>query len=322
MTWNKSTRLSDPPVITSRDYGAAEEGDRYRKVAEALRDKTALLLGFSLSDPNLARIIRAQAKDCRALVVASPMGFSPAQQSLRLSLLRRYWQGLNIAVTAIEAHEELPAFLLELRRQVGRQLGSPAARTGAEALRAAARIDWTRWFGAREWRDALSDAVTAAKRVSRSVAGDRTLRAGFYAIEEDGYLAHIVGSESTEISFTTWPPRRLLADDPLPWGAAGYSFAAGVPIASSAVGAAFDRNVPTDTLIEWQSERAAQRRLPASSVVCVPLWVRYRGRIEAIGVLYYSTRRGAAFEDRAETDALQSLLEYTGRTMIKVENQL
>lgn len=250
--WPGDTRLGDPPVITSRDYMAAEGAERYTRFEAALRDKTVLLVGFSLADPNLAGIIRSTARDCHAVVVASPKQLPPAQQRLRLNLLRRYWQGLNISVTAIEAREELGAFLLALRRRIMERQGRTFAALASNALRASAIEDpWT-WTGARELREALRDAVVAAKAVTPGVRGDATLAAGFYAIEPDGLLAHVVGSKTTQNSFAKWPRRRLIAEDSRPWGAAGYSYAAGVPVSSSATGGAFDRNVPEDQLRSWQ----------------------------------------------------------------------
>jgi SIR2-like protein len=318
--WGGSTRLGDPPVVTSRDYMAAEEEKRYEKFASALRDKTVVLVGFSLADPNLARIIRAQARDCRAILVASPTALNPGQQQLRLNLLRRYWRALNISVTAIEAYEELPAFLLALRRRVLAKLGRSLVTEGERALKDAALSNpWT-WPGARDWRVALRDAVVAAKAIGQGVRGDRTLRAGFYAVETAGRLVHLIGSTTTMQSYANWPRRRLNADELSPWGAAGYAYAAGVPITSSATGPAFDRNVPEDELIAWQSQRAAQRRLPASSVLCVPAWVKYRRTIVCVGVLYFSSQRAAAFDDSADADELRSVLQLTLGTMIKHEN--
>jgi hypothetical protein len=42
--WAGTTKLGDPPVVTSRDYMAAEDERRYERLAEALPDKTVLLL--------------------------------------------------------------------------------------------------------------------------------------------------------------------------------------------------------------------------------------------------------------------------------------
>ena len=315
--WTGSTVLDDPPVVTSRDYMSAEAKHRYDKIAVALGNKTALLVGFSLSDPNLIRIIRDNAKDCRAIVVASPGGLDADQQALRLKLLRGYWRGLNIDVTAIEAHEELPAFLTALRRRILRGQGTTPSALGEEALRVSMLANpWT-WQGAGGWRIELKDAVVAAKLVARSVTGDRTLRAGFYAIESDGFLTHLVSSDSTQRSYSTWPRRRLKADDDRPWGAAGYCWAAGVPISSMATGSAFDRNVPESNLLAWQAERAAQRRLPAASVLCVPACLRYRRSIVIAGVLYFSSHRATAFSHSKETQDLRQVLEQTFSRMMK-----
>lgn len=317
--WSGTTRLGDPPVVTSRDYMAAEEDERYQRFAGALHDKTVLLVGFSLADPNLARIIRGHARDCRAILVASPVNLVPAQQRLRLDLLRRFWMGLRISVTAIEAHEELPAFLLALRREVMVKQGHSISAMGDRALRASATHDpWT-WPGAREWRTALKDAVVAAKAIAPGVRGDRSLRAGFYAIVSDGDLVHLVGSETTRLSYARWPRRRLKADGPQPWGAAGYCYAAGVAISSSATGAAFDRNVPRSELIAWQDQRAAQKRLPASSVLCLPAWIKYRRSLVSVGVLYLSSSRSTAFEQPGDAEQLKSVLRLTLADMIRPE---
>ncbi|MGD0862939.1 MAG: SIR2 family protein [Candidatus Limnocylindrales bacterium] len=315
--WSGATRLGDRPVVTSRDYMAAEDEHRYARFSGVLANKTALLVGFSLSDPNLARIIRNQARDCRAILVASPGTLTPAQQALRLDLLRRYWLGLNIAVTAIEAHEELPAFLLALRREVLIKNGRSLCQLGESALNASAvHSPWT-LPGAYHWRTALKEAVAAGRAVAGSLAGDRSLRAGFYAIAADGALTHLVSSDSTRRSYTGWPRRRLLADDVQPWGAAGYCYAAGVPISSSATGAAFDRNVPETELLAWQTERARQGRLPAASVLCVPAWVKHKRDLVPAGVLYFSSRRGAAFDPRADAESLRVVLQLTFAAMIK-----
>jgi hypothetical protein len=315
--WTGTTRLGDPPVVTSRDYMVAEAHDRYSRFAGALANKTALLVGFSLTDPNLARIIHSQARDCRAILVASPGPLNEAQQGLRLDLLEKYWLGLNIAVTAIEAHEELPAFLLALRREVLRRRGRSLSRVGDRALRAGAvHSPWT-LAGAYHWRAALKEAVVAAKAVAANLIGDRSLRAGFYAIADDGFLEHLVSSESTRQFYEGWPRRRLKADDPQPWGAAGYCYAAGVPISSAATGAAFDRNVPEADLLEWQGQRARQGRLPAASVLCVPAWIRHDRSLVPSGVLYFSSRRGGAFERSADDEPLRLLLQLTLEAMIK-----
>lgn len=320
--WSRLSRLADPPVVTARDYMAAEGAKRYERLTGALRDKTALLVGFSLADPNLTRIIRDQARDCRAVVVASPGLLTRQQQKLRLDLLRRYWRGLNVAVTAIEAHEELAAFLLAVRRLVLAKRGRALSALGREALDRSVLASVSTWSGAREWRAALQDAVFAAKDIAEGVNGDRSLRAGFYAIEATDELVHVVSSQTTQRAFSRWPRRRLRADASRPWGAAGYSYAAGVPIASSATGPAFDRNVPAAELLDWQTQRATQRRLPASSVLCVPAWVRYRGGLVSVGVLYFSSARGAAFDDRTDAEELRFVLQLALGTMIRPENHI
>jgi hypothetical protein len=314
--WNGKSKLAEPPVVTSRDYMEAPIQDRYLSVSAALSNKTALLVGFSLTDPNLARIIHGRARDCRALLVATPGTLNDAQQALRLDLLQRYWLGLNIAVTAIEAHEELPAFLLALRREILIKEGRTLSETGVDALATSVIHDpWT-LDGAYHWRTALTNAVRAGKTVASSLSGDRSLRAGFYAIAKDGFLEHLVSSDSTAISYARWPRRRLKADDPRPWGAAGYCFAAGVRIASSATGAAFDRNVPEDLLLQWQRERTKQGRLPAASVLCVPAWVRHNAAFMPIGVVYFSSRRGSAFDAQADAERLRLVLQLTLAGMI------
>jgi hypothetical protein len=317
--WTGTTPLGDPPVVTSRDYLAAEGDRRYDRFSNALRDKTVLLVGLSLVDPNLARVISTHARDCRAIVVASPVGLTVSQQNLRLDLLRRFWRGLKVDVTAIEAHEELPAFLLELRRAVLTTQGHNSSELGDEALRTSAVFNpWT-WAGAREWRNALRDAVVAAKTVAPNLLGDRSLRAGFYAIARDGFLVHLVGSRTTQASYA-WPRRRLMASGPQPWGAAGYCYAAGVPIASSATGAAFDRNVPEPELLRWQTERANQNRLPAASVLCVPAWIRFRRALVCVGVLYFSSRRGSPFEPVDDAEELRSILRLSLADMMRPSN--
>lgn len=319
--WAGTSRLADPPVITSRDYMAAEEHRRYERFAGALKNKTVLLVGFSLSDPNLARIIRNQARDCRAILVASPSNLDPRQKALRVDLLRRYWRGLNVTVTAIEAYEELPAFFLALRREILRKQGRRLGELGERALQASIVGSPGTWPGIREWRRQLEDAVVAAKDVAGGVRGDASLRAGFYSIGADGYLVHAVSS-TTRRTHASWPHRRLLADDPNPWGAAGYSFAAGVPIASSSAGAAFDRNVPDSQLLQWATQRVAQRRLPAASVLCEPAWVRYKKSLVPVGVLYFSSRRGTAFDNRSDDEELRSVLQFAFAAMIKPESAI
>lgn len=317
--WAGTSRLGDPPVITSRDYMAAESGERYEQFASALRDKTVLLVGFSLADPNLARIIRGQARDCRAILVASRGNLNIRQQRLRLDLLRRFWQGLKISVTAVEAYEEVPAFLGALRREVLMRKGRTVSEAGVRGLRASALHDPGIWSGAREWRSALRDAVVAAKAIAPGVRGDGSLAAGFYAIDKDGYLVHLIGSATTRQTYGRWARRRLKADDTQPWGAAGYCYAAGVPISSSATGAAFDRNVPKDELIAWQAQRADQKRLPASSVLCVPAWVKFDRSLVCVGVLYLSSHRSTAFQEPDDAEQLRSLLQLTLGAMIRTE---
>lgn len=318
--WN-GTALADPPVVTARDYMAAEDDRRYDRLAAALEKKTVLLAGFSLSDPNLTRVIRNRAQDCRAILVASPGALSATQQKLRVDLLRRYWRGLNVSVTAIEAHEELPAFFLAMRREILALQGRTLSAVSSVALRVSVTRSLASWVGLREWRDRLEDAVEAAKQLAPSAKGDSSLRAGFYAIEPDGYLRHAVSS-ATRRSDANRPRRRLLADHRRPWGAAGYAYSAGVPIVSSSSGAAYDRNVPIDELLRWQDERAAQKRLPAASVLCVPAWVQYDRRFHPVGVLYFSSRRGAAFDDPGDDEELRSLLQLTFEGMIKPERAI
>lgn len=100
----------------------------------------------------------------------------------------------------------------------------------------------------------------------------------------------MVGSDSRRLSFGSRPRRRLLIDTEHPWGAAGYSFSAGVPVTATA-GGPMDRNVPRDRLLEWQAQRSTQRRLPATATMCVPLWVKWNGEPLAVGVGYLSTLR-------------------------------
>jgi hypothetical protein len=227
---------------------------------------------------------------------------------------------LNISVTAIEAYEEVPAFLRTLRAEVSAPGSTSQRESEIQALQATVRHDPRVWTGAREWRGALRDAVAAAKSVAEGVRGDTSLSAGFYAMSPDGYLEHLVGATTKRQSFDAWPRRRLLADDARPWGAAGYCHAAGVPIASSSAGAAFDRNVPEDQLIDWQRQPAEQGRLPASSVLCIPAWVKFERTLVNIGVLYFSSHRSWAFEVREEAEALRAVLQLTLATMIQTES--
>ncbi len=318
--WTKTTRLADPPVVTSRDYLAAEEGRRYDRIAAALREKTALLIGISLADPNLVRVVRSHASDCRAILVATRGSLTDEQQRLRLDLLRRYWQGLNVSVTAVEAYEEVPAFLRALRHDAAEIAGRSQRDSEVRALAGTVRHDPRDWTGAREWRAALRDAVAAAKSVATGVRGDASLNAGFYGIMPDGHLEHLIGSTTKRNTYDRWPRRRLLADDTRPWGAAGYCYAAGVPIASSSAGAAFDRNVPDARLIEWQRQRADQGRLPASAVLCIPAWVKFERTLANIGVLYFSSHRSWAFENREDAEASRAVLQLTLATMIQTES--
>lgn len=102
-------------------------------------------------------------------------------------------------------------------------------------------------------------------------------------------------------------------------GAAGYAFAAGVPVTSVASGPAFDRNVPQADLITWQAERSAQQRLPAASVLCVPAWIRYNTRLLPVGVMYFSSSRAAAFNERADAEELRFVLSQTFDSMIEAD---
>jgi len=313
--------MYDPPVITSRDYYAAEDKRRYERLAAALRAKTVLLVGFSLSDPNLTRVIRNEARDCRALLVASPRGLTVKQQRLRIDMLRRYWSGLNVAVTVVEAHEEVPAFLLSLRKAVARGAGRSPEAEAERALRASARHSLWTWAGQRQWRQRLVEAVSAAKDIAKSVKGDSSLTAGFYGIASDGYLTNHVTSRTRQVDGTR-SRRRLLGESDEPWGAAGYAYAAGVAIASSSSGPAFDRNVPEKDLLAWQAERSAQSRLPAASVLCVPMWLKYKREATCVGVMYFSSRRPGAFDDTEDDDELESLLDQTFAAMIDGERGL
>jgi hypothetical protein len=232
-----------------------------------------------------------------------------------LDLLRRFWSGLNVDVTAIEAYEELPAFFLAMRSEILRLQGRTIADVGSRALRGSVVHSLWEWSGVREWRSRLQDAVVAAKDVAPSVKGDRSLKAGFFGIESTGYLVHLASS-AVRRSHGRLPKRRLLAADAFPWGAAGYCYAAGVAIASSSSGGAFDRNVPIQELLKWQSERAAQRRLPPAAVLCVPAWVRFARRLIPVGVLYFASDRASAFESRSDDDELRSVLQLTFAGMV------
>ena len=322
--WEEKRGIYDPPVITSRDYYAAEDAKRYDKLTVALRDKKVLLVGFSLSDPNLTRVIRNEARDCRAILVASPYVLSNEQQQLRIKLLHRFWTGLNVDVTVIEAHEELPAFLMALRKEILRQQGQSPSELGAQALRTSVVHGLSDWRDLREWRDTLRAAVTAAKEsvdgvpAMPGVFGDATLSAGFYAIGDDGYLSNIVTSDMRESDLDR-PRPRFLAESPKPWGTAGYVYAAGVPVGSSASGGAFDRNVPEAMLLEWQAQRAMERRLPTASAFCAPAWVRSEQRLLCVGVVYFASQRPTAFDNPGDDIKLQSTLEAAFGSMIKRE---
>ena len=167
---------------------------------------------MSLADPNLMRLINRSA-DCRALVVATPGSLASEDQGIRLEMLERYYNGLGIRTVAIEAYEEVPAFLLELRRQVAVISGTSLADAGVSAFAYGARripADWntrTSWAAIREWRNALKDAVGAAKRLVPSLSGDASLRAGLYLVDEQGMLTHVVHSELPPVSVWRSSPK-------------------------------------------------------------------------------------------------------------------
>ena len=169
-------------------------------------------------------------------------------------------------------------------------------------------------------RTAAKERVDGAPAIP-GVFGDATLTAGFYAIGGDGYLSNMVTSTSRESGLDR-PRRRFLAESPKPWGTAGYVYAAGVPVASSAGGGAFDRNVPEAALLEWQAQRAKERRLPTASAFCVPAWVRTEQGLMCVGVVYFASRRPAAFDNPSDDIQLQSLLEAAFSTMIKRDHRV
>jgi NAD-dependent SIR2 family protein deacetylase len=293
-----SPALAADLVVTTRDYVYAEQRGRYALLQDALQKKTVLFLGMSMSDPNMIRVINAgPRRPCHALIVASAASLAPADQEVRLKLMENHLQGLGVRALAIQAYEELPAFLLELRRQILEKPGGSLAATGHAALATNARRGLEAWKGLEVWREELAVAVAEMRRTIPALRHDRTLKAGLFSIQPDCRLSHDVNSDLLEAEWVrTRTDRRHLNGDPLsPWGVAGYSYAAGVRTVSTSAGTNFDRNVPDDELLCWQKDRVIARRLPPSTILGIPAWVVEHRAVWPVGVLYADSRWPGAF---------------------------
>jgi hypothetical protein len=315
--WN-GERLYRPPIVTTRDYVAAERGVLYEPLAADLADKTVLLIGVSLADPNLVRLVRENSGDCRALLVVSRKELSAADQELHLRLLKGFWQDQQVKVVAAEAYEHVPGFLMELRRQIASKRGKSWFEAGERAWSKRIVASPTTTSGLQALQESLARLVKAAKASDPRLRRDRELNAGLFLIDGTGWLVHAARSGVPTDRFSDAPKRRLNADANGPWGVAGYAFAAGIPSAATTSGSAFDRNVPRETLLEWQRERASEGRLPPASVLCVPVWCAYGRRYQPVGVIYLASSDGAAFEGIAsEPSQMVNLLSAAAESMIR-----
>lgn len=316
--WNRTSRLYRPPVVTTSDYIEAEAAEQYQQLRDRLREKVTLLIGVSLADPQLARVINQEHADCTALVVATPGDLSSREQELRLDALREFWREQSISVVAVESHEEVPAFLAELRRSTQVEFGNDPSELGTRAWKNHVRRSPETALGQAAWRDMLSRTVSAAGGLVPQLERDRSLEAGAYLIQPDGWLELAGRSSMAPSDFLATPRRRLLADPARPWGAAGYAFTAGVAVSATSGSAAFDRNVPEVTLLEWQQQRAQQSRLPPANVLCAPVHVTYNRQHVPVGVMYLASRQSSgAGMDLLPSDELISLLETGFRSMLR-----
>jgi hypothetical protein len=294
LAWTGVSPLRDPPVVTTRDYQAAE-AKRYVELAKTLRTRFVVLLGLSLADPNLARLISNQARDCWGLISATPRGLSQEGEALRVTLLRRFWAPQGINVVAIQSHEELPAFLLHLRRRVEENVrGRSLDAVGETAWKAQARFDFRRLSEQLDAQQLLLDGISAVRDSSPALRRDRTLQAGLFLIRGDGWLEMACRTDESADDIVSSSRRSLYAGADRPWGAAGYAMATGNTLTTAASGSAYDRNVPDENLYSWQLERAQRRRLPPAEIVCRPVHVTYGRRHTPVGVAFLTTRSSDA----------------------------
>lgn len=317
-SWNRSSRLHRPPVVATSDYLEAEAAEQYERLRTRLRATVTLLVGVSLADPQLVRVIREEGANCNALVVATPWDLSASEQELRLNALRDFWQEQGISVVAVQTHQEVPAFLAELRRSAMVASGQSPTEVAARAWKQEIRRSPETGSGQAAWRDTLSRTVSAARTLVPILESDRSLEAGAYLIQPDGWLQLSGRSSMSPSEFLAAPRRRLSADPARPWGAAGYSFTAGLAVSASSGRAAFDRNVPEQNLLEWQQQRAEQGRLPPAYVLCVPVHVTYNRQHVPVGVMYLASRRSPPVEpELILSSELISLLETGFASMLR-----
>ena len=312
------TRLYSPPIVTTRDYIQAERKANYDNLAADMANKTVLLIGLSLSDPNLARVIRENGADCRALLAVGRGRLSDEEQVVRLRLLKRFWQDQQVIVYAADGYELVPAFLLELRRQIVLKRGKSWYGEGVRAWRARVIASPNTKRGVRTLQEQLSLLLKAVRARDPRLRRDKALGAGLYLINQDGWLVHRARAPGKVDRFREMPQRQLKADVLEPWGVAGYAFTMGLPSAAMNSGAAFDQNVPVATQLKWQQERADEARLPPASVVCVPVWCVYGKRYQPVGVIYLASSDGSVFADVADARReILDLLAAAGESMIK-----
>jgi hypothetical protein len=304
--------------VTTRDYIQAERKAKYDALAADMANKTVLLIGLSLSDPNLTRVIRENGADCRALLTIGERGtLTDQEQATRLRLLKRFWQDQQVSVYAAEGYELVPGFLLELRRRIVAKRGKSWYGEGAKAWAARIIGSPNTKRGVRKLQEQLATLIKAAKATDARLRRDKALTAGLYLVHADGWLVHSARAPGKIDDFLSRPKRRLKADALEPWGVAGYAFSAGVLSAAVNSGAAFDQNVPTEIQLEWQNERAAEGRLPPASVVCAPVWCVYGKRYQPVGVLYLASSDGSVFADGTVVRRIEVLLTATAESMIR-----
>lgn len=313
------TRLNSPPIVTTRDYIQAERKAQYDSLAADMADKTVLLVGLSLADPNLARVIRENGADCRALLTIGSGDLTREEQSIRLRLLRQFWRDQQVAVYAVTGYELLPGFLMELRRRIVAKRGKAWCGEAEKAWRARIIASPNTKRGLRELQERLQLLVKAVKASDPALRGDKDLAAGLYLVHRDGWLVHSARSNAKIDQFLEQPKRRLSGDPHEPWGVAGYAFAMGLPSAAMNSGAAFDQNVPVQQQLEWQRQRAGEERLPPASVLCSPVWCVYGSRYQPVGVIYLASSDGGAFAELTRDRlSIVNLLSAAAESMIKL----
>ncbi len=279
-------------VLSEKDYLNDADGWASRKLTDLLQEKKVLLLvGLSMSDPRLRRLIyetkRSTAPTSQIHVIFAQPEPAPSippnqRRSIRLSYQheREYWKSWGVDVIGVRNHGLIEAAL----RRIRYPNQSNAHGDALAFLRAETNRDpRARFWGVGDLYN--TDRQTEANqflartieqvRTLFAVRTDEQLQLGLFVPIEDsrlrlafhrkeGFVRLELSNQGSQAVTARWADQRTLAvaDESSCQGVAGLSFVQGVVLDASGM---LDRNFSAEMSNAWRSGRTVR------SLTCVPV---------------------------------------------------